>query len=89
MEPIRSDAADSKVIEAAIHELAQKSIISGSPDSAPVLSLLRRLLSPVVCRRLGIYEWPENFLLSVVIPVFNEATTVATLIEKVREVGVP
>ncbi len=89
MEPIRSDAADSKVIEAAIHELAQKSIIPGSPDSAPVLSLLRRLLSPVVCRRLGIYEWPENFLLSVVIPVFNEATTVATLIEKVREVGVP
>ena len=30
-----------------------------------------------VCRRLGLYETPDDFLLSVIIPVYNEAETIA------------
>ncbi|MDG2380707.1 MAG: glycosyltransferase family 2 protein [Pirellulaceae bacterium] len=89
MEPTRPNDDCSKVLDTAINQLARESASPNSADSEVVLSSLRRLLSPVVCRRLGIYDWPEDFLLSVVIPVFNEAATVATLIQQVREVGVP
>ena len=37
---------------------------------------LEKLLGPTVCRRLGIYPLPDGFLLSVVIPVFNEVRTI-------------
>ncbi len=50
---------------------------------------LERLLGPAVCRRLGIYLLPEDFLLSVVIPVYNEVHTVDEVISKVRSCGVP
>ncbi|MEY4567437.1 MAG: Undecaprenyl-phosphate 4-deoxy-4-formamido-L-arabinose transferase [Planctomycetota bacterium] len=40
-------------------------------------------------RRLGIFQLPENFLLSVVIPVFNEVNTIESVIERVRSSGLP
>lgn len=64
-------------------------------NSAGALSVNERyrLLQPVLgddlCRRLGVYLLPEDFLLSVVIPVFNEVETIATVIERVRGSGVP
>ena len=51
--------------------------------------LLERLLTPAVCHRLGIYAFPDGFLLSVVIPVYNEAQTVDAVIGKVRNTGIP
>ncbi len=54
-----------------------------------VVELLYELLTPAVCRRLGIYQWPEGFILSVLIPVFNERATIEKLIRRVQNVDVP
>lgn len=51
--------------------------------------MVEALLGPAVCRRLGIYRLPEGFLLSVVIPVFNEQRTIAEVIRRVRTCGIP
>ncbi len=53
------------------------------------VAFLQALLGPSICRLLGIYRVPENFLLSVVIPVYNEAATVAEVIRRVRACGLP
>jgi glycosyltransferase involved in cell wall biosynthesis len=41
------------------------------------------------CRQLGIYCIPQNFVLSVVIPVFNERKTLPQLLDKVKAVPIP
>ena len=53
------------------------------------LELLERLLGKSTCRRLGIYRIPDNFLLSVVIPVYNEVRTIEEVVNRVRGSGVP
>jgi len=75
----------------ALKAIANQSAGSNAPERnhAEVMSTLERLLNPVICRRLGIYDWPPDFLLSVVIPVFNEEATIATLISRVLQVNVP
>ena len=50
---------------------------------------LEKLLGSAVCRRMGIYKLPEGFLLSVVIPAYNEAATIAQVILRVHNCGVP
>ncbi|HZZ26486.1 MAG TPA: glycosyltransferase family 2 protein [Pirellulales bacterium] len=45
---------------------------------------LRRLLGEAGCRQLGFYELPANFVLSVVIPMYNEAATIRALVDRVR-----
>ena len=66
---------------------------TGTPDTpgsaGDRIEAAERLLGRTVCRSLGIYPLPKGFLLSVVVPVFNEAATVATLIQRVREVPIP
>jgi hypothetical protein len=57
-----------------------------APDS---VEFLEQLLGQAVCRRLGIYRLPPGFLLSVVIPVFDEAGTIDEVIRRVRANGVP
>jgi glycosyltransferase involved in cell wall biosynthesis len=58
----------------------------GESDRA---GLLKHLLGDSVCRRLGIYALPAEFLLSVVIPVYNEVDTVSEVVSRVRRSGVP
>jgi hypothetical protein len=48
-----------------------------------------RLLGPGICRKLGIYELPEGFVLSVVIPIFNERETIEEVVSRVRATGLP
>ena len=62
---------------------------TGAEDAAERRDLLIRLLGPTICRKLSIYQLPTGFVLSVVIPVYNEIRTVATVIEKVRACGIP
>jgi glycosyltransferase involved in cell wall biosynthesis len=50
--------------------------------------LLRRMLGDGPCRQLGIYPLPESFLLSVVIPVFNERNWVGELVRRVQAVPI-
>jgi glycosyltransferase involved in cell wall biosynthesis len=53
------------------------------------IRLVEELLGVDLCRRLGIYRLPPGFLLSVVIPVFNEQGTLEEVIRRVRASGVP
>ncbi len=53
------------------------------------ISQIEQLLGRNVCRSLGIYRLPEGFMLSVVIPVFNERNTVEEIVRRVRTSGVP
>lgn len=50
---------------------------------------LDQVLTDDVCRRLGIFALPNDFRLSVVIPVFNEVETVLSVIERVRRTELP
>jgi glycosyltransferase involved in cell wall biosynthesis len=72
-----------------LDQLLQSRSESGDARGEDAFALLEALLGAAACRRLGIYRLPENFLLSVVIPVFNEARTIAEVIRRVRTCGVP
>lgn len=48
-----------------------------------------RLLGSHVCAQLGIYPLPDGFRLSVVIPVYNEMGTLAEVVQRIRECGLP
>jgi glycosyltransferase involved in cell wall biosynthesis len=58
------------------------------PFSAEWYTALRRLLGESICRQLGIYEIPESFVLSVVIPVYNEEKTLRDLVVRVAAVPI-
>jgi len=58
-------------------------------DPRERVELLEQLLGRNVCRKLGIYNLPAGFRLSVVIPIFNEVHTLAEVVERVRGSGVP
>jgi glycosyltransferase involved in cell wall biosynthesis len=51
--------------------------------------LLLRILGESVCHRLGIYHIPDDLVLSVVIPVYNERNTIREILRRVRAVAVP
>jgi glycosyltransferase involved in cell wall biosynthesis len=59
--------------------------------SSPALRLqvLQRLLGEAACRQLGIYPIPDNFKLSVVIPVYNEKQWIRELLRRVQAVAIP
>ena len=61
---------------------------SQSADTRDQIALAQRLLGPMVCHRLGIYRLPDDFLLSVVIPVFNEVRTIDEVVRRVRACGI-
>lgn len=70
--------------------------MSNDSNSQPDLSLsnlqvdrLGQVLTEDVCRRLGIFSLPADFVLTVVIPVFNEVDTVISVIERVRATQLP
>ena len=44
-------------------------------------------LGSELCERAGIYVMPEDFQLSVVIPIYNEVRTLIEVVEKVRSIG--
>lgn len=61
--------------------------------SAPIYSQewftsLKGLLGEGACRQLGFYALPEDFVLSVVIPVYNELKTLPVLLDRVRAVPI-
>ena len=49
---------------------------------------LIRVLGEPVCRQLGIYRIPDDLVLSVVIPVYNERNTIHEILRQVRAVPV-
>lgn len=59
-----------------------------APYSAAWYERLKVLMGEATCRRLGLYCIPDDFLLSVVIPVYNERQTLAELVSRVKDVPV-
>src|SRR5579884_1548524 len=53
------------------------------------LQVLQSLLGEAACRQLGLCTVPAGFLLSVVIPVYNERTWIRTVVERVQAVPIP
>ncbi|MEM8666095.1 MAG: glycosyltransferase family 2 protein [Planctomycetota bacterium] len=47
------------------------------------------LLGKSICRKMAIYRLPAGFCLSVIVPVFNECNTVALVVERLRQLGLP
>ena len=74
-------------IHATICELDRQ--LATERDSVPLWrSRLKGILGEAVCRQLGIYEFPDDFVLSVVIPVYNEEKTLRDLVLRVAAVPV-
>ena len=77
-----------------LRRLARQLLDAPTADLVPQgseerIELLERLLSRNICRRLGIYRLPEGFVLSVIVPVYNEIETIAEVVRRVRHCGVP
>ena len=53
------------------------------------LKILHALLGEGACRQIGIYPIPPGFLLSVVIPVYNELNWIREIVRRVQEVPIP
>jgi glycosyltransferase involved in cell wall biosynthesis len=59
-----------------------------SIDEAAARERAFAVLGEPVCRRLGIYRMPEDLVLSVVIPVYNEKNTIHEILRQVRAVPI-
>ena len=46
-------------------------------------------LGASVCRKMGIYSLPDGFVLTVIVPVYNEAKTVSGVFDRLCETGMP
>jgi glycosyltransferase involved in cell wall biosynthesis len=62
--------------------------IPAFPDDAERRDRLIEMFGEALCRRLGIFRLPEGFTLSVVIPVYNEKTTIREILRRVSAVPI-
>lgn len=53
------------------------------------LDVLQQYLGEELCRRVGIFRLPGDFKLSVVIPAYNEVDTIESILQRVRDTGLP
>lgn len=49
----------------------------------------QRQFGAAICHRLGIYALPDNFRLSVIVPVYNEVRSLEKIIDKLTATGLP
>src|SRR5690554_2192498 len=57
--------------------------------SSAQVARCRQLLGEPICRRLGIFSLPPTFVLSVIVPIYNEVQTIDELIARLRATGIP
>ncbi|TWT73067.1 glycosyltransferase family 2 protein [Allorhodopirellula solitaria] len=50
---------------------------------------MQRFLGSNACRRLAIFALPPGFVLTVIVPVYNECSTVGEVLERLRQTGLP
>jgi glycosyltransferase involved in cell wall biosynthesis len=62
--------------------------LSARPFSSAWYDSLCQMLGEGGCRQLGFYALPDNFALSVVIPVYNEEATLRQIVDRVRSVPI-
>ncbi len=61
---------------------------AGVPYSKAWLAKLEGILGKTACENLGFYEIPEDLVLSVVVPIYNEKDSLHLILEKIQEVPV-
>ena len=80
---------EADTVRQALLDLADDCRSSGEqPATASRVELLEQLLTPAVCQQLSIYTLPQQFLLSVVMPVYNERATVEEIVRRVSRCGI-
>ena len=84
---LRSESGVGQLLRAALEAVQNGGDLP--EGSAEHIAQLQCLLGPAICRHLGIYSLPEGFVLSVVIPVFNEIATLEEVVRRVRHCGIP
>ena len=62
--------------------------LDSRPYSKAWYDKIKSILGETACRQMGIYAIPDDFVLSVVIPIYNEERTLRTLIDRVRAVPI-
>jgi glycosyltransferase involved in cell wall biosynthesis len=62
---------------------------AADPMAHPDYTALTRLLGEPTCRTLGLYRLPDDLVVSVVIPVYNEMKTIDEIVRQVRAVPIP
>jgi glycosyltransferase involved in cell wall biosynthesis len=82
-DPLESCASDDRGL------VARLIVEASRLDRDARIELLEGFLGSGICRRLGIFRLPPGFVLSVVIPVYNEIATIEEVIRRVRASGVP
>lgn len=60
-----------------------------APYSAEWIARARSVIGDAACRQLGLYELPAKFLLTVVVPIFNEEHNLRTILERITQVAIP
>jgi glycosyltransferase involved in cell wall biosynthesis len=55
----------------------------------PYVAEMMSLLGASACRRLAIYSLPPGFCLSVIVPIFNECGTIDSVLQALRNTGLP
>ncbi len=71
-----------------VQDLSLLSAVDLTPYSQAWYEHFRASLGEGVCRHLGIYAIPDDLILSVVIPVYNERATLRELVDRVRAVPI-
>ncbi len=61
---------------------------AGVPYSKAWLTKLEGILGKTACENLGFYAIPDDLLLSVVVPVYNEKDSLHLILEKIQEVPI-
>ena len=62
---------------------------AASPDDRQFTDQLVRVLGEAAMQRLGVFPLPAGFVLSVVIPIYNERRTIREIVARVRAVPIP
>ena len=75
--------------DSVLSRLGELARCEGHTLSPERVECLIQLLGEDLCRQLGVYRLPPGFLLSVVIPVYNEARTIEQVVGRVRNTGLP
>jgi glycosyltransferase involved in cell wall biosynthesis len=93
MDPQQHPTAPQLAQDAQREERSQLWRLAENPSvdaaAGPDYDSLRKLLGVNVCRRMGIYELPADFVLSVIIPVYNELKTIREVVRRIRGTGLP
>ena len=71
------------------HPRDNSNLENQTPWSSQWYERQKRLLGEATCQQLGLYVIPADLVISVVIPFFNEAATLETLVNEVASIPIP